>query len=51
MDFHVVIDVSSLIWNIDEFKVNAAPYYDLANEWISFIEIFEKEEPAILLCN
>ena len=51
MRYYAVIDTSAFIWDRNAYEQNATPYYDLANQLVTFIDIFETEKPSIYLSN
>ncbi|HYV90896.1 MAG TPA: hypothetical protein VE978_03900 [Chitinophagales bacterium] len=49
MDFNAVIDASAFIWDEEKFLQDQTPYYNLANQLMTFVEIFETKKPQIFL--
>ena len=41
MGAKVVLDISSVVWNEQDFNTNQTPYYALASEFIIFLQAFE----------
>lgn len=49
MSFIAVIDISSIIWDQEDYETNTVQYYELKNSIITLIEKFKKEKPFILI--
>lgn len=49
MNFYCVIDTSAFIWDRQRFQENAAPYYQLATELMTFFDCLDSEKPKILM--
>lgn len=49
MNFVSVIDTSAFIWDTEQLKNNAAPYYELSKQLKRFFTVIEKEKPKILI--
>lgn len=49
MEVCSVIDTAAFIWNREDFKKNPAPFYGLAAQLMTLLEIIESERPKILL--
>lgn len=51
MNFNVVLDISSIIWDKIDYDANTHQYYSLVNSVSMLFEKLEKEKPKILLRN
>ena len=49
MEFHTVLDISSIIWNKVDYNTNTNEYYQLRNAILVLLEKLEREKPKILL--
>lgn len=49
MDYAVVLDVSAIVWDRDDFEENKPGYFQLKNELIQLITRIEDEHPKVLL--
>ena len=46
---NIVIDISSVVWNNEYFEQNNAPYYQLADEVMEFIDSLKKIDAKFLM--
>ena len=49
MDFNIVLDISSIIWDEADFKANTSQYYKLVNSISMLFYKLDEEKPNILL--
>ena len=49
MKFNSVFDISSIIWEKEEFDANSHKYYELLLGVLSLFEKFIDERPSVLL--
>jgi len=49
MNYAAVLDVSSIVWDPEDYNTETEHYYNLKEEIINFINKVEKESPSILM--
>lgn len=49
MNFHTVLDISSIIWDRDDYNANKHQYYGLMNSALKLLDKLKKEQPKILV--
>ena len=49
MEYVAVLDISSVVWDPEDYEKNTHVYYKMKNDLIEFIDIVKKERPEILM--